>query len=297
MATMSMDNYSIYFPHPADSPAWGAAVTGAGFARIPAGTEYPPRTAGHPDNHLFDWGRGRILDCYQIIFITEGKGVFESRETGLQRVGAGTLFLLFPGVWHRYRPDPRIGWVENWIELIGPVPDNLLREDVLNPHHAVMRPGIHPALMDLLGECHRLVQARPAGYAGQLAVTALHLLGHSLELADVDGRAPSRMDERVRQAQSIMAERCGQPFNVAELARELGVSGSHFRSAFQAHTGFSPRQYYIRLRLRQVQNLLRNSSMSLKEIASRLGYSSASHLSAEFKNVLGTSPVHWRDTE
>lgn len=290
-----MNNYFIYFPQPKPPPAWGAAVTAAGFARIPAGAPYPPCEPPHPDDHMFDWNRGRILNNLHLVFITEGEGVFETRETGPQRVGAGTIFLLFPGVWHRYMPDPRTGWAESWFELVGPVPDTLLRENVLEPRRAVQQPGGRPLLTELLNECHRLAQVRPPGYADPLAVTALHLLVCAMGQEKATGQAPSHMDVLVRQAQSIMTERCGQPFNVQKLAQELGVSNSHFRNAFHAHTGFSPRQYYIQLRLRQVKNLLRNSSMSLKEIAGQLGYSSASHLSAEFKKVLGTSPIQWRD--
>ncbi len=54
--------------------------------------------------------QGRILQCYQIIFISEGSGVFESEHTHEpQAVKSGSVLILFPGVWHRYAPDRRYG--------------------------------------------------------------------------------------------------------------------------------------------------------------------------------------------
>jgi AraC-like DNA-binding protein len=48
------------------------------------------------------------------------------------------------------------------------------------------------------------------------------------------------------------------------------------------------------LRVRRAESLLRNTPMTLKEIAERLGYSSPFHLSKEFKKQTGIAPDAWR---
>ncbi len=289
-----MREYFIYFPRPKEPPVWGMAVTGIGCAHVAPGSDYPPPAAKHPADHMFQWGRGRVLEAWQLLLISEGEGRFESQATGSRNVKAGTVFILFPGVWHRYKPNGKTGWTESWIEFEGPVAQQLRRQGVLDPRHAVWQLGKQPVVTELMQRCHELAQARPAGYEGQLAGAVTLLLAEVLAAGQAV-QAPTHMDEVVRQAQTMLMERCDQPLKMEALARELGVSPSHFRAAFAAHAGCARRQYRNRLRLRRAERpLLRNTPMTLKDIAEHLGYSSAFHLSKEFKKQTGMAPDAWR---
>ncbi|MEI9997952.1 MAG: AraC family ligand binding domain-containing protein [Verrucomicrobiota bacterium] len=104
----ALRNYFDYFPVAPKLKAWGLYATGFGAVHVPPGAPYPP--PGHPGRHAFDWERGRVLGEYQIVYLHKGRGAFESARTKRRPLRAGMAFLLFPGVWHRYRPDPRTGW-------------------------------------------------------------------------------------------------------------------------------------------------------------------------------------------
>jgi AraC-like DNA-binding protein len=82
--------------------------------------------------------------------------------------------------------------------------------------------------------------------------------------------------------------------NVEALARRLGVAYSHFRREFKGHTGFAPWQYVLHLRLSRARRMLAAGDATLDEIAARLGFSSAFHFSATFKQSCGVSPDVWR---
>ena len=58
---------------------WGLFLTVAGFAQIPPAIVYPPNV--HPSGYFFTWDKGRILQEYQINYITEGSGVFETIDS------------------------------------------------------------------------------------------------------------------------------------------------------------------------------------------------------------------------
>ena len=74
---------------------WGMAVNSVGFQEIGPGMPYPP--ANHPSRYLFSAEKGRILNEYQLIYITKGKGYFTSASLGHKvPVTKGTMFLLFP---------------------------------------------------------------------------------------------------------------------------------------------------------------------------------------------------------
>lgn len=109
----------------------GVAVTAGGSYRAAPDCPYPPR--GHPANHQFTWGQGRVLGAYQMLNMTEGEGRFESRGAGPMALTAGQVLLLFPHSWCRYEPTPASGWREYWIEMRGPVLPCLHEEGVIDP--------------------------------------------------------------------------------------------------------------------------------------------------------------------
>lgn len=93
---------------------WGVVVTTTGYQIIEPQTSYPP--SNHPVRYLFSVEKGRLLNEYQLIYISRGDGQFVSashKETSFE--GGGKFILLFPGEWHSYRPSPKTGWHEYWI--------------------------------------------------------------------------------------------------------------------------------------------------------------------------------------
>jgi transcriptional regulator GlxA family with amidase domain len=59
--------------------------------------------------------------------------------------------------------------------------------------------------------------------------------------------------------------------------------------------GISPKQYHLRLQLRRAEELLANTTKSVKEISQILGFDSPYHLSAVFKAHTSLAPSHWRE--
>ena len=98
------DNFFTYLPISENNMRWDLYLTGVGLATVQANEEYPPK--GHPEMYNFKWETGRVLPEYQILLIAEGQGTFESAKTGEITVNTGNIILLFPGIWHRYRPVP-----------------------------------------------------------------------------------------------------------------------------------------------------------------------------------------------
>ena len=63
---------------------------------------------------------------------------------------------------------------------------------------------------------------------------------------------------------------------------------------FSAVEGITIEQYFIRLRVEKVKELLVYDEMALGEIAFQVGFSSVAHLSGQFKKVTGLTPSHFR---
>jgi AraC-like DNA-binding protein len=287
-----LPDYFRYFADHPDIARWGLGVAACGTAKVAPDSPYPPQR--HPADHHFDWSHGRVLDCLQILLLTSGRGVFETRSLGQMTVQTGTAFVLLPGVWHRYRPDSASGWSESWVELRGPVVDTLRTTPVFAPASAV-RPGALAAGLDVALEAlHRHARQAGPGFDPELSALALAVVAAWSRASEtVPSRA--RMAHAVLEAERYFAEHHTEAINVAELSRELGVAYSHFRREFKARTGFSPWNYVVQLRLSRARRLLAAGDATLEDIATRLGFSSAFHLSSTFKQAYGISPQHWRE--
>lgn len=285
------ESFFRYLPYLPEADDWGIAVTAGGRVRSAAGAPYPP--AGHPADHQLGWTEGRVLGAWQIVFISSGHGRFESTTSHLARVEAGTAMLLFPGVWHRYAPDPATGWSERWIELRGPVLKRLQRAGVLSPDAPLRTLGKAREVEALFSRIHDRLQEPGGGFDPEMSAWALQLLAQ-LHAVTRRRTAAAPMARVIARAERLLAERIDAPVSMSALARELGVAYSHFRREFKTRTGLPPKQYLLRLRLDKARRLLGNTTESVKTVADQLGFNSPFHLSAAFKNEFGVAPALWR---
>lgn len=287
-----MRDYFVYLPQQPPGNIWDCTATSVGFARVVPHAKYPP--ARHPADHHFEWSHGRILQCYQIIFIAEGSGVFESEHTREpQPVESGTVLLLFPGVWHRYAPDIATGWAEHWIECQGPIFDEAVRTGIVQPSQPILHTGLEPDLLRCFERCHALASRGALANQHLLSTMGVHLLS-VIGFLQSGPRFDRRIDELIERAHALIALRCQERLSLPAIAAELGVSYSHLRQTFTKRIGLSPKQYYCQVRLQKAQELLANTTRSVQEIADILGFHSAFQLSKHFKQHVGEAPQHWR---
>lgn len=290
MTKFSPDYFRYFVPSP-EAQLWGVEITACGWSAIPAGVRYP--APGHPEDHHFDWERGRVLEALQVVLVSRGRGELEIGRGKRIAIGPGTAFALAPGRWHRYRPDRETGWVESWIEVRGSLVDGLLRRGEFDGERAIRRGGAMSHLETSVEAVHKLARAAEPGFSPIIAAGAFEVLARWAE-SPADPRAEPPLQRAVQAAERELTARYEENLSIEELAARLGVGYSHFRRAFKEHTGFAPWQYVIHLRLTRARRLLTGTGMTLEAIAQQLGFSSAFHLSSAFKKAYGESPDPWR---
>jgi AraC-like DNA-binding protein len=111
-----------------------------------------------------------------------------------------------------------------------------------------------------------------------------------IERAGPAGTPASPRRQLVLRAERRFRDRVSEPFTLAALAGELGVSTSTLRSAFAEERGMSPRDRFMELRMQHVLARLRTSTLTLDNLAMLTGFSSASHLSRAVRQATGRSP-------
>jgi len=224
-----------------------------------------------------------------MVAISQGRGRLESRSGGTS-LTAGSVFLLPPGYWHRYRPDPETGWTEDWLELRGPTLDAWLENGVLDVARVHVNRRV--AFWRRFTELHNVCLTHELGYRAIASGLAMTLLASvvSQSLSSARANKPD-LPELARQARELLR----QGRDVKSVAQTLGVSYLTLYRKFKQATGLAPKEYAREIRLARAEDLLAGTDLSVKEIAGRLGYYSASHLSLEFKKARGKSPSQWSD--
>lgn len=95
---------------------------------------------------------------------------------------------------------------------------------------------------------------------------------------------------RVVKAMELLETRYAEPWSVADLAAEVGMSVSHFAHRFRAWARVSPIQYQKQLRLYRARELLVERGLRVGEAAREVGYANASTFSREFRGFFQSAP-------
>jgi transcriptional regulator GlxA family with amidase domain len=133
--------------------------------------------------------------------------------------------------------------------------------------------------------------ARFAGPAvAEQCVRLLLLDRHPSQAPYMAVRTLAANDETVRGAESWVRKHLAEPFDIAELARHLGVSPRTLARRLKSAVGASPIGFIQRIRVEAAVTLLETSRLSLQEISDRVGYSDSSALRRLIRREVNASP-------
>lgn len=274
---------------------WGLTVCSVGTEQFEPGDAYP--SDRHSGSYLFRTTTGRIFNEYQLVYISEGEGYFESASVGRTKIAAGTMFLLFPGEWHTFSPDTSTGWTQYWIGFRGVNIDLKIENGFLSKTSPIFQVGINDTLIKLYNEAIQTARQERSCFQLLLAGIVDHLLGLTYML-DHNRRFEEQNSEvtaKIQKAKVLMLESLYEPVSLEEIASLAGMSYSSFRQHFKDYSGSGPATYMRNLRLERAMELLTQTSLTVKEIAYTLNFRSPEYFSLQFKKAFGRSPSDYRN--
>lgn len=95
----------------------------------------------------------------------------------------------------------------------------------------------------------------------------------------------------------IMESELESPIPVQDIANRLNVSHRQLDRLFRRYLTTSPSQHYRDMRLTRASGLLKQTGLSIGEVALGCGFQTASHLSKHFKPKFGETPREHRKAE
>lgn len=109
---------------------------------------------------------------------------------------------------------------------------------------------------------------------------------------EVDGSG--NQPEAIRKALTWMEEHYASVSGVEACAEASGLSKFHFIRRFTATVGITPLQYLTKVRIGHAIRLLRETDLSIEEIACHVGFSGSSYFIKVFHGIVGCSPGEFR---
>jgi AraC-like DNA-binding protein len=284
----------------------GVFVTSVGGGRVAPGESYP--LVGHPSLYDFTWKEGRTLPEFSIMLITSGRGLFESRSTGPVPVEAGEVIMIFPGLWHRYRPDPTTGWGEKWMHFNGELSHRLLDQGVFSPRQPVWRPADSGRLEAELDRLQAVVRLRPSDNSLRISLHGLAIIAASLndEAGADEGEslprqptapAKSVTDPLVQQAVHHIWTQGHKEMAVAHVAAALGVNRRTLERRFRLALGRGILAEIISCRFTRAERLVRETDLPIKSILGLAGFGGMENMRRIFLELTGHSPAAYRATQ
>jgi transcriptional regulator GlxA family with amidase domain len=116
------------------------------------------------------------------------------------------------------------------------------------------------------------------------------LLAPSPASADVEASQDPALLRRLLRAKDRMDAASHEAWPVKRLAEVSGVSQAHFARSFKRAFGVPPHRYLLSRRIEQATTLLRDTGLSITEIAFATGWESLGTFGRTFRDITGRSP-------
>jgi len=285
------DSFLHYLPYSEEDEKLGMLCTTAGSTKVAPGVVYPPSKNDHPAPFR-TVAEGRILPEFQMVYISEGEGIFSSGGQS-HDVKPGSLMLILPGIKHSYRPLLETGWHEYWVGFKGGYFSGLLKEGRFSLENVFFQPGLNDSILSLFNLIFTEVREQRPLYQMKACAAILSLIAEVLTRERRKDQ-PNYFQKTVEKAKYLMESNAFSAINLPAISDQLGISTSRLNEIFKTYTSMTPYQYYIHIKIHKAESLLEQDDLSVKEVSYKMGFEDQYYFSRLFKNKTGVSPSDWK---
>ena len=209
----------------------------------------------------------------------------------------GGFFASAPGVTHQMRDRPR---ARHHFLFAAIDVDAICRRHhelhgywrghriVFEPHGETLQASFRQLIREVSASLpHRTLGIRAA--LDSLVIEATRLLGNEQKVQSWMASHPA-----VVRVKEMLDHHPGEHWKLGELARLAGISPSRLSECFARELGVSPHQYLLRRRIESAKEALKQSDVSVTDLALELGFSSSQHFASTFKRMAGVSARAFR---
>lgn len=244
------------------------------------GNVYSIGCCSSPEETRFGPGK---RNQYIIHYVLSGSGFFNGN-----RVDKNHGFLIYPGMSEHYFPDSENPWSFLWI----------ISETNMESFFEKYKPDPNTGIfefdsLNVLLQTEKFVkESRSRFYPSSVLQERFLRIFNSHTVTKVipSDSATLYFSYAVKYIQSNIF----RPLKVSELTQMLGITQPYLYGIFMQKCSLSPKGYINKCKLDEAERLLKESDMSVTEIANSVGYTDSLSFSKFFKTYIGTSPTRFR---
>ena len=234
-------------------------------------------------------------DFFELEFFEKGEGLHYINGTTYP-VTAGYVYLLFPGDYHRMQLDTECEYSLWNLKIDVAVPRKELIDELAKFSRPISTYAVDKSefLLNELRFLHDCIHQKT--WNEEMAVNSAERILAVVQYLLEKG---SRIDRRTTRApywtvveyieKNYMNDICAD-----DLAKLIDVSVYYIGIYFKKHTGMTWSHFLLQTRLFHASRLLRETVLSVKEIASKVGFSSSEYFARMFKGMFSVSPTEYR---
>jgi AraC-like DNA-binding protein len=191
--------------------------------------------------------------------------------------------------------------------FLGPS-DSIIRQKYLEPFlksksvsyvELKLTVGWEKDVLNALSTLYELYEGKDFGYElkmQSIILDVLHLMISNSPWLETDSNLSAFIeDQRIKKMLSFIQDNYKRKITLEDIARNVNLSRSECSRFFKRMTGQTPFEYLISYRINQSTLLLKNSDLSITEIADEVGFGSVSYFIEKFRKETNYTPKEFRN--
>lgn len=251
-----------------------------------------------PDMLIHSMERPTGCEAHIVIYCIAGEGWVSLNGQKQQIIRKGSIMVIPAYVPHKYATSKTDPWTIYWFHLKGENASAFFEGFNQNatPIHVTVEKSIK--IIELFNECFALLEK---GYSLNRIIYASQLACHLAAIIRFLQQQPqiqinSQKIYDIEHSLQFMTENLEKNISLQEFADRANLSVPHFSAVFKKTTGYSPIDYYLRLKIQLACQHLNLTEQSVKEICFIIGFQDPYYFSRIFKKIMGMSPSEYRNS-
>lgn len=224
----------------------------------------------------------RVRSNYILHYVYSGCGVLRIGDTEY-KIHPREIFLIRPNQLTYYEADSENPWLYRWIEFNGSMSERIISafsEPVISDYD------------DIIGEKFKeFISCGKITF--EAAMEKFWAVIAALTLNSTDS-AQIRSRDYVQMAELYIKNNINKKITVNDISNYVGINRSYLSRLFKEYKNISPQQYLTTERINTAAQYLKNTDISIVEVAQSVGYSDYHIFNKVFHRYFNTSPSEWR---
>ncbi|BCJ94696.1 transcriptional regulator [Anaerocolumna cellulosilytica] len=233
------------------------------------------------------------INEYIMLYCIEGNGWLRTDEM-TKLISKGNLVLLESNTPHAYGAAQDNPWSIYWVHFIGKGIADIFYRLEISKQSPIVQVGVRAELSLSMEVALRTLSN---GYSfSDLFHASSTLQNFFSNILQIKTYSHLQATNNINLEDLIlfMKSNIQEVYTLEQLADKMCMSKYHFSRKFKERTGYSPIDYFTRMKIQKACELLETSLVEIKVISEYLSFSTPYYFSEVFKKITGYSPKNYR---